>query len=249
MQKDLTKVKKTKLRKYFLPVIILVLALLMLAFVMTAYKPTRYAPPRAANPNQISRYLTNHLLPVIYNGSQLGEPFELDITQDGLNDVVARLPQPIKLNSITLAEPQVILTPMQITLMVTLKAKPIDLILTIELNPYVTRQGLLNLCINRVMVGAVDITPIAKSIGNKAYSNWLSSTGMDPDNIAAQVCRSLIQDEPFDPLFEIGKNPIRISKIDVATKKMIILLTPVTDEPNKISTPKTSAEPRQSPLH
>ena len=229
MKKDLANVKKTKFRKYLLPAALFVLVLLVSVLVLTAYRPKRYAPVRVADQNQISPYLTHNLLPAVFNGAQRSKQFEVVITQDGLNDIIARLPQPIKLHDITLTDPQVILTPMQITLMATVKARPVNPVLTIEVNPFINQHGLLNLCINRVLLGNVDITPIAMSIGNKAYSNWLSSTGTEPDNIAAQICRSLLNNEPFEPIFEIGGKQLRVSNIEITTKKIIVLLTPPPD--------------------
>ncbi len=221
------------------------MVLLALVLVLMAYRPRRYAPVRVADQNQISPYLTHQLLPTVYNNSQLGQPFEVVITQEGLNDIIARLPQPIELHNVTLSDPQVILTPLQITLMATVKARPVNPVLTIEVNPFINQHGLLNLCINRVLLGDIDITPIAMLIGNKAYSNWLLSTGMEPNNIAAQACRSLLDNVPFEPVFEIGGKKQRVSNIEITTKKIIVLLTPVPDQPVQVpATPHTPAEPR-----
>jgi uncharacterized protein YpmS len=229
MKKDSPNVKKTKFRKYLLPAALLVLVLLMLVLVLTAYRPKRYAPVRVADQNQISPYLTHHLLPAVFNGAQRREPFEVVITQEGLNDIIARFPQPIKLHDITLTDPQVLLTPQKIILMATAGARPVDLVATIELNPIISQQGLLNLHINSVALGAVNITSVAKLIGDKAYLDWLSSTGTEPNNIAAQVCRSLLNDEPFEPVFEFGGSRLRVSKIDVSAAKITVLLTPAPD--------------------
>jgi uncharacterized protein YpmS len=229
MKKDTQKLKKTKFRRYFRLGIVLVLLLLALALALMAYKPGRYAPVRVADQNQISPYLTHHLLPTLYNNSQRGQPFEVVITQEGLNDIIARSPQPIKLHNITLTDLQVVLKPQQITLMATAKARPVDLVLTIELNPTINQQGLLNLHINSVALGAVSFTSVARLMGERAYSDWMSSTGMEPNNIAAQVCRSLLNNEPFEPVFEFGRKRLRVSRIDVSVEKITTLLTPAPD--------------------
>jgi uncharacterized protein YpmS len=229
MKKDSQKLKKTKFRRYFRLVIVLALVLLALALALTAYRPGRYAPVRVADQNQVSPYLTHQLLPAVFNGAQLRESFEVVITQEGLNDIIARSPQPIKLHNITLTDPQVVLKPQQITLMATARARPVDLVLTIELNPTINQQGLLNLHVNSVTLGAVSVTSVAKLIGDKAYSDWMSSTGMEPDNIAAQICRSLLNDEPFEPVFEFGGKRLRVSRIDVSAEKITTLLTPAPD--------------------
>ena len=226
MKKDSPNVKKNKFKKYFLPVITIALTLLVMAMVLTAYKPGRYAPVTIADQNQVSPYLTHQLMPAIYNNAQLDEPFEVVITQQGLNDIVARLPQPIRLNNITLADPQVVLMREQIILMAAVRARPINFFVTIELNPTINDQGLLNLHVNSVKLGAVSVTAIARLIGDRAYSNWLTTTGTEPNNFAAQVCRSLLKDEPFEPVFKTGDRQLRLSKIVVETKGIIVQLSP-----------------------
>jgi hypothetical protein len=121
---------------------------------------------------------------------------------------------------------------------------------TIELNPTINPLGQLNLHISSVTLGAVNVTAVAKLIGDKAYSNWLSSTGTEPNNIAARICRSLLNDEPFEPIFEIGDKTLRVSKMEVATKKITALLTPVPDQQTQVSaTFHTPAEPRPASQH
>jgi hypothetical protein len=84
----------------------------------------------------------------------------------------------------------------------------------------------MNLHINTVTLGAVNITAVARLIGDKAYLSWMSSTGTDPNSIVARVCRLLLNNEPFEPAFEIGDESWRISKMEVAANKITVLLTP-----------------------
>lgn len=230
MKKDLTKMKKKRSIRYLLPAVLILLIILASVFVLIGHRPGNYVPLKAANPNEVSRYLTNELLPNVYNGVQFGEPFELEITQDGLNDIVSHLPGALLTNDITLTRPQIILTPMQITVMATVEARPMDLFLTVELNPFINKQGLMNLCINRISLGKMNITSVARSVGNKAYSDWMARTGTEPNNIASQVCLSLLKDEPFDPVFKMNSRTLRILKIDVMRKKMIVLVAPVKEQ-------------------
>jgi hypothetical protein len=231
MKKDLPNVKKNRLVRYLLPVILILLIIIVLAFVLVGHRPANYAPPTAANPNEVSRYLTNQLLPNIYNGSQLNQPFELEITQDGLNDILSHMPGAMITDNLTVVRPEVILTTMEVTVMATAETRPMNLFLTIELNPFINKQGLMNLCINRILLGKVNITSIARSIGNKAYIDWMARTGTEPNNIASQICLSLLKDEPFDPVFEIYGRTMRVSKIDVMRGKMVVLLTPIREQP------------------
>jgi hypothetical protein len=229
VKKDLSKVKKPKISRYIWPAILILVIAFLAMFILFAHRPGHYDPIPVAEPNQVSRYLTGELLPTIYNGAQRGAPFDVVITQEGINDILARELKPIKLQNVTLARPQVLIMPEAIKVMTTVEAKPVDFFLTIELAPTINEGGLLNLHTSGITLGAVNITPVAKSIGEKAYSSWMSSTGIEPNNIAAQVCRSLLRDEPFEPVFKVGGRTLRVSKVDVASEKMTVLLTPVSD--------------------
>lgn len=229
MKKDSAKIKKTKTRAYFWAAIPFVLLLLAIALLM--HKPKNYAPLRIADQNQISIYLTHRLMPTIYNNSQLDAPFEVVITEEGLNDIIARWRQPINFNNITFTAPQAILTQKQIILMATAKTHFANPILTVRLTPAIDYFGQLNIHIGGVSLGAVGVTTLVKSRGNKAFANWLSFTGTEPNNIAAQVCRSLLNDEPFEPVFKIGDKSLRICKIKLEKKKITALLLPLSDAP------------------
>jgi len=219
-----------KVKKIFWFALLFILTVLVAALVLFAHKPGRYAPVKVTDVNQVSPYLTRQLLPAVYNGAQIGRPFEVVITQQGLNDIIARFREPVKLDNLTLTDPQVLLLPNQIILMATVKTSPLDLFTTVELKPEINQNGLMILHVKNISLGLVNITHIAISAGNKAYSNWLSSTGNEPNDIAAQICRSLLNNEPFEPAFEIGDRKVRVSKINIANETMTIQLTPITEQ-------------------
>jgi uncharacterized protein YpmS len=236
MKKDSEKMKKTKVKAYFWIAIPLVLVLL--AFVLVTHRPKNYVPLRIADQNQISIYLSNYLMPTIYNNSQLDEPFEVIITEEGLNDIIARWRQPVKFNNITFSDPQAILTQKQIILMATAKTRFANLVLTIRITPAIDYFGQLNIHVDSVSLGAAGVTTLVKSAGNKAFADWLSFTGTEPNNIAAQACRSLLNDESFEPVFKIGDKSVRICKIKLETKKITALLLPLSDTPRPASKTK-----------
>ena len=229
--------KKTKVKAYFW--IAIPLALVLLAFVLVTHRPKNYVPLRIADQNQNSTYLSHYLLPTIYNNSQLDAPFEVVITEDGLNDIIARWRQPVKFNNITFSDPQVILTQKQIILMATARTRYANPVLTIRITPAINLFGQLNIHVDSVSLGAAGITTLTKSMGNKAFTDWLAFTGTEPNNIAAQVCRSLLNDEPFEPVFKVGDKSLRICKIKLEKKKITALLLPLSDAPRPLSKTKT----------
>ena len=230
MKKDTTDEKKGAFKKYFLPAISIAATIFAIALVLTAYRPGRYAPVKITDQNQISPYLTHKLMPDIYNNAQRGEAFEVVIGQAGLNDIVGRLPQPIRLGNITLDRPQVVLASEEIIMMATVQSRPIDFFVTVELNPKINEQGLLNLHIDSIKLGALSITGLAKRIGEGVYTNWEAVTEAEPNEPASQICRSLLRDEPFEPVFEIRGNNVRISRIDVKAESISIKFLPVQEK-------------------
>jgi len=237
MKKDSEKTKKPKVKAYFW--IALPLVLVLLAFVLVTHKPGNYAPLRIADQNQISIYLSHYLVPTIYNNSQLDAPFEVVITEEGLNDIIARWRQPVKFNNITFSDPQAILTQRQIILMATARTRYANPVFTIRITPAINYFGQLNIHVDSVSLGAAGITTLTKSTANKAFTDWLAFTGTEPNDIVAQVCRSLLNDEPFDPVFKVGDKSLRISKIKLEKKKITALLLPLSDAPRPLSKTKT----------
>jgi hypothetical protein len=235
-KKDSEKMKDRKLKVCLwlaLPVV-----LVLLAFALVTHRPGYYAPLRIADQRQISVYLSNYLLPAIYNNSQLDDPFEITITEEGLNDIIARWRQPVKFNDITFTDPQAILTQSQIILMATAQTRFANLILTARIVPAINSFSQLNIHVDGVSLGEAGITTLTKSIGGKAFTDWLAFTGTEPNNIIAQVCRSLLNDEPFDPVFEVGDKSLRICKIKLEKKKITATLLPLPDAPRPASKTK-----------
>ena len=231
MKKDLQKVKKRKIKPFLWFVILLVLVIS--AIILLLHKPKDYAPLHIADQNQISTFVTHYLMPTVYNNSQLDEPFEVVITQEGLNDTIARWRQPMNFNKITFTDPQVILTQKQIIFMTTAQTHLANPILTVRLTPMIDSFGRLNIHVDSVSLGAIGVTTLAKSVGNKAFADWMAFTGTDPNDIIPQTCRSMLNDESFEPVFKFNDKSLRICKIKLEAKKITALLLPVSEPPNQ----------------
>lgn len=229
--------KHSKFKAYFW--LALPFVLVLLTFVLVTHRPEYYAPIRIADRHQISVYLSNYLMPTIYNNSQLDAPFEVVITEEGLNDIIARWHQPIKFNKITFADPQAIFTQSQIILMATAATRFINPILTVRLTPVINSSGRLNIHVDSVSLGAAGITTLTKSIGKKKLTDQLTSVGTEPNNITVQICKSMLYDEPFNPVFKILDNHLRICKIKLENKRLTVLLLPLADTPHPASKTKS----------
>ena len=219
--------KKAKFKKRYW--LLIDLAVTIVILVLLLYKPARYNPPDVACDKQVSPYLTHELLPQLYNGAQHQEPFELIVTQKGINDIVARSKWPKESNGIRFSSPEVFFVPESIVLMGTAFVGGVEFVVTVAAEPSLDEEGLLNLRVAKVKVGAMNITPLAKLIAKRMYSERLATTDIDAEDLRTQIAASLLNDEPFEPVFKIEDKKVRVEKINITQEKLTIRLTPVFD--------------------
>jgi len=208
--------KKTK-RKKLVFWLLIDLTVGVVVFLLLIYRPGRYNPIDFDSLNyeqgQVSPYLTHVLSPQFYNNSQLGEPFDLVVTQDGINEIVAGLGWPKYSEGVMLYAPAVLFVPGTVVLMGTANVKGVELIITIELVPKIDEQRLLNLNVTKVKIGAVNITPLARMVGKKMYTERLAVMPVDTEALQTKIVGSLLNEEPFDPVFKVENSKVRIEKI------------------------------------
>ena len=225
--------KKAKYKKLLCWLLVdLAVAVILLALLL--YRPGRYNPADFwMNGDEPGRdwvthpYLTHQVYPQIYNGAQLGEPFEVVISQAGLNKVVADSGWPKESEGIMLYAPEVLLVPDTVVFMGTANIKGVELVITIELKPRVNEQQLLVLDVSKVKVGAMNITPLAKITAKKMYAQRLSAEPIDTEDWQTKVAGALLNEEPFGHIFKIEDKKVKVDKITVKEGKLIIRLIPV----------------------
>ena len=227
--------KKKKFKKRYWLLLDLALAIIVLALLF--YKPARYRPsltfPTGNNPDQISPYLTNVLLPQLYNGSQLDEPFDLDINQKGINETIARFQWPRESNGVVLSAPTVYFVPDSIVLMGTASIKGAELVITVVAKPRLGEEGLLHLQVDKVKIGAMNITPLARLLAKRMYAERVETVPVDLQDLRAKIAASLLNEEPFEPIlnvrdiFEDVNKKVRVEKITITQKKLTVRLVPV----------------------
>ncbi len=225
-----SKIRKKSRRKKLVFWLLIDLTVAIIVIVLLLYRPSRYDPADFDSYNyeqgQVSPYLTHELSPNLYNNSQRGEPFDLVITQDGINEIVAGMGWPKYSEGIMLYAPAVLFVPGTVVLMGTANVKGVELIITIELEPKIDDRKMLNLHVAKVKIGAVNVTPLAKMMGKKTYAERLAVLPVDTEALQTKIVGSLLNGEPFDPVFRVEDNKLRIEKITINKEKLIAHLIP-----------------------
>jgi len=218
--------KTRKKRKFKIIYLLLIdLAAVLVILVLLLYKPARYDPPRAVHDKQVAPYLT-YLSSEIYNGAQLQEPFDLIVTQQGINDAIARSEWPKESDGVSFSAPEVLFVPDQIVLMGTANIKGVEFVVTVMLEPTLDQRGFLNLYVAKIKIGAMNITLLARLIARRMYHQRLATTTIDTDDLRAKTAGSLLDNQPFDPVFKVEDKKVRIKKITIAEQKLTIRFAP-----------------------
>jgi hypothetical protein len=224
--------KKAKFKKiYFVPAGIA--AIFFFLVILLLHKPIGYNPTKRTvepqNQGKVSRYLTHQLLPNLYNGVQRGEPFELTIIQDGINDEIGSAKWPKDAAGIIFNVPQVVFGQGKIVLMGTLSSGGVDLVVSSQIEPAIDPNGMMSLSLTKITVGAVNVTPFAKALLSNLYTNYLQSKERNTDSSEAKVIFSLLEDTAFEPEFELEGRKVRIEKITVEQGILAMRLVPLED--------------------
>jgi len=127
---------------------------------------------------------------------------------------------------VLLYEPAALFVPGTVVLMGTADVRGVEFVVTIELEPKIDEQGLLNLRVGKVKVGAMNITPLAKMVAKKMYAQRVAAIRIDREALQTKIAASLLTDEPFEPVFKIEDKKVRIEKIAVAKEKLLLRFVP-----------------------
>ncbi len=219
--------KKHKTKKRFW--VLIDLSILFFFFSLLLYRPMRYSRPEPIETNEVSTYWTHELMPEIYNGAQRQVPFEIAIKQEEINEAVASSGWPKFSDGFSFFAPEVFFERGRIILIGTARLKEVEFIITVAGRPVINENGLLNLHITKAKVGAVPVTIISKIVARRMYTKQLSEIEIDTDDWRVKILGSLLNDEPFEPIFDAEDKKVRIIKVDIGKGELRIGFEPVSE--------------------
>ncbi|MHC4395359.1 MAG: hypothetical protein ACYS1A_06850 [Planctomycetota bacterium] len=220
--------KNPKLRKLYWSLAALTAALIIFILLLL-YTPVGFDQPVPINDGKLSRYLTHELAPRFYNGAQRQQPFDLIITQAGLNDIIARCQWPKDFDTISISTPKLFFVPDNIVLMTTASFHGLKFIVTVTAAATIDEDGLLHLSLAKVKVGAVRMTFIARPLAKRIYKKNLGDMAMDPQNIWSQLAASLLAAQPFEPVLTAEDKKVRAEKITITPANLTVNFVPAPD--------------------
>jgi hypothetical protein len=226
--KDLQKTLPRK--RYALKLTLLTAAVVIIALtamvILLLYKPSGFEPPQAIEDKQVSKYLTHVISQDLYNGAQRGEPFDLLVTEEGIADIVARSSWPKEAGGVSFTAPQVKFEPHNILLRGIVCLDSVELFVIVEGTGYIDRQGLLHLDVTKVKIGAVNVTLLARLVAAAIYNNVMTQQDLGADDWRVKVWAALLQNIPFEPVFEIEETEVRIDNVRIEAGKVTIHFVP-----------------------
>lgn len=199
--------------------------IVLLAF----YKPAGYQTPKAEQGNQPSQYVTNVLLPHIYNNAQLEQPFDVTIVQERVADIVNLTKWPKESGGIVFSAPKADFAQDGIVFMTTAVIRGFEFVITIVVKPHIEQNQLLSLRIVKVKIGAIRATFIVKAIARRIYARHVTPTNTDAGDIWTQMTQALLNDESFEAVFKTADEKLRIEKITVTADKLTVRLIPIVE--------------------
>jgi transcriptional regulator of aromatic amino acid metabolism len=195
------------------------------------HTPAAYHP-EAGFEKQVSPYLTHQLMPQFYNGLQRKEPFELIIDQKGLNEAITAMGWPKMYdNGLIISTPSVFFTHQKLWLMAKVNLKGFDTVVTVEISPQFDANGLLSMNVEKIKIGALSVTYIAKKMAQKMFDEHVQF--VEADNISSLALASAMTGRPFEPVFKADGKKAKIDKVVLENEVLRIYITPVGKVTNK----------------
>lgn len=215
---------KLKWAKNKYEVLLAIALVVILVFVMFTVKPGRYRPFRAQDGDLVSPYLTHRLAPDFLNNVQLGEPFEMVIEQDGINDIVSRIGWFDDSGKVTVSAPSIVFKEGVVYVMATVKAAKVPTVVTVIAEP-VVEEGVIVFNLQKVKFGSMPMTRVAKRIVRKMLDEQMKD--VPEEDTQKRFFKSLLENEPFDPTFEVYDTQIKITKAKIEKEKLTVTIVPV----------------------
>ena len=196
--------------------------LFVLWFVGLFRTPRYYRAVKPVTGEQVSQYLTNHILPELHNKSQYDQPFDLVLSEQGINDIIARHVDSNSLLQSGLSDISVVFKKGRILLIGKTVYYGFDFIVTLVLKPGIDKKGQFFLCVSEVQAGSSRIPFIGEAVKRRILREL---TDFLNKNIADST-EALLNNHRIEPVFSLNHRRLRVDKITIQDKELMIHFLP-----------------------
>jgi hypothetical protein len=181
--------------------------------------PRYYRTVKPVSDGQVSLYLTNYLLPELNNKSQYGQPFDLVISQDGINDIITRHIDANSLQQSGFSDLSVTFKKGRVLLTGKTSYWGFDFITTAVLRPYIDKKGYFHSGLSKILAGKSRI-PFAVEILKRKILYKLASISDESD--IGGVIGILFSGDKTEPVFTLNHTTLRIEKIKIRNREITV---------------------------
>jgi hypothetical protein len=200
----------------------LIILLVLFWFAGLFRTPRHYRPVKPIADGNMSRYLTNYILPELHNKSQYGQPFDLVLSEQGINDIIARQVDFKSLHQANLSDLSVAFKKGRILLIGKAVYCGFDFIVTIILKPYIDKEGYFFLKASKIQAGQSRVPFIGEAVKRKILREL---TDFLNKNITDST-EALLNNRRIEPVFSLNHRKLRIDKITIRDKELMIHFLP-----------------------
>jgi hypothetical protein len=182
--------------------------------------PAHFRTVEIIESNQISLYLSNVILPELYNKSQSGKPFETIFTEEGVNEIISRHIDAKSLKKWDFSDISVTFLTGKILLAGKAKYHGRDFILTAVFKPIISEKGF-NAGLTQIQAGTSRL-PFAKHFIRDKILYKLAGQNSD----VVQYAGVLFSDNKIPPEFTVEHRNIKVQEIIADNHKLTIRFLP-----------------------
>jgi hypothetical protein len=104
--------------------------------------------------------------------------------------------------------------------------KGASLVVTVGVRPAVDDQGLLRLDVTKVKVGALGLTPVARMVAKRMYTQRLAEGPAVVDDLRTQIAAALLNDQPFEPVLMVRNRKVRLKSLELQRGQVVLRFVP-----------------------
>jgi hypothetical protein len=231
--------RKQKKQQIMLSLFAVILLILLLILCLLTCRPKGYKPlPQLSDSREVSPYLTHYLVPDFHKNIQLDKPFEIIITQKGINDILSRHHWPVSADGVKVSMPYVQIKANQIKIMATVKMAALPMVAAVVASPEMTHNAKLKVRLKKVSAGKLNITVLAVAISRKMINQEIKAIESSPYSTDFEkkvnitlwklFVKAVLDGEPVEPVFPtIRGKTIKLSGIEMAEEKLVLRFDPL----------------------